>query len=131
MCDIRSVDTNDMQRLDEVHTEDFLESYQIQYNEGQKWWYLSEQRPDEVLVFKGADSEIRGAGKLQKPRNHLNNTGRTIDEVNQCLTDLFATLAVLKMSQSARASSAEFLLCTSMFRSLLCSSLVRHLADNS
>ncbi|KAJ9133114.1 hypothetical protein NKR19_g9178 [Coniochaeta hoffmannii] len=71
MCDIRSVDTNDMQRLDEVHTEDFLESYQIQYNEGQKWWYLSEQRPDEVLVFKGADSEIRGAvphGSFCDPR---------------------------------------------------------------
>ena len=63
MCDLRTLDENDLERLDEVHSEDFLESYQVKYNPAQRWWYLSEQQPHELLVFKGADSDIRGAGE--------------------------------------------------------------------
>jgi len=61
LCDLRSIDPDDLQRLDEVHSEDFLESYQVKYNSAQRWWFLPEQEPHEILVFKGADSEVSGA----------------------------------------------------------------------
>lgn len=60
---MRSVDPEDMIQVDEVHKEDILESHGVQYNEAQKWYYLSDMQTDEILIFRAADSHIEGAGE--------------------------------------------------------------------
>lgn len=62
LCDLRSVDTEDLIPFDEVYIDDVLESYQVHYNPNQKWFYLSEQKSEEVLIFKSADSSVGGTG---------------------------------------------------------------------
>jgi hypothetical protein len=64
LCDLRSVEGKDLIPMDEVYADDVLESYQVHYNEGQRWYYLQDQRISECLVFKSADSVIGGTGKL-------------------------------------------------------------------
>jgi hypothetical protein len=51
-----------MIRVDEVHKEDILESHGVQYSPSQKWYYLSDMKPSEMLIFKAADSHMEGAG---------------------------------------------------------------------
>ncbi|KAL3477394.1 hypothetical protein BJX99DRAFT_226210 [Aspergillus californicus] len=70
VCDLRTVDEKDMIPFDEVYADDVLESYQVHYNAGQRWYYLSNQMTTEMLVFKSADSEIQGTvphGAFQHP----------------------------------------------------------------
>ncbi|RII24835.1 hypothetical protein CUC08_Gglean011848 [Alternaria sp. MG1] len=50
-----------MIRVDEVHKEDILESHGVQYSPSQKWYYLSDMKPSEMLIFKAADSHMEGA----------------------------------------------------------------------
>ena len=62
LCDLTTFDRNDLIPLDEVHTDDTLESYQVHYRKTQKWCYLTDQLPTELLIFKAADSMVEGAG---------------------------------------------------------------------
>ena len=62
LCQLESVDDKDLVPIDEVHVGDILESHQIYYNPEQKWCYLKDQLPSELLIFKAADSKIKGAG---------------------------------------------------------------------
>ena len=62
VCDYSSVSSVDMIRVDEVHKEDILESHGVQYSPSQKWYYLSDMKPSEMLIFKAADSHMEGAG---------------------------------------------------------------------
>lgn len=66
VCDLQSVADEDIITLDEVHAEDVLESQQMLYNSDQKWCYLSDQQPHELLIFKAADSKNYGAGKFDR-----------------------------------------------------------------
>jgi hypothetical protein len=56
LCDVRSVDSADCVavRLDELD-ESVGEIYKLQYNENQRFYYLSEQRPDEVWLLYMAE----------------------------------------------------------------------------
>ncbi|CAN9414365.1 unnamed protein product [Alternaria alternata] len=61
VCDYSSVSSIDMIRVDEVHKQDILESHGVQYSPSQKWYYLSDMKPSEMLIFKAADSHMEGA----------------------------------------------------------------------
>lgn len=58
VCDAASVDfENDAVPGDIVQVDRVTENMQIHYNEKQKWYYLSDQMPSEMMLFKNADSE--------------------------------------------------------------------------
>ncbi|KAE8414599.1 hypothetical protein BDV36DRAFT_239050 [Aspergillus pseudocaelatus] len=60
LCDYSTLNRDDLVPVDEVHREGILESHSIQYNPSQKWYYLSDQTPNEVLIFRSVDSVIYG-----------------------------------------------------------------------
>lgn len=58
VCDASSVDfENDGVPGDIVQIDRVTENMQIHNNEKQQWFYLSDQMPSEMLLFKNADSE--------------------------------------------------------------------------
>jgi len=57
VCDASTVDfANDTMASDFVDSWGYSENVQVHYNEAQKWYYLENQMPNELLVFKSADS---------------------------------------------------------------------------
>lgn len=48
----------DLQLMDRVFALNVEESIQIQYSPDQEWRFLKDQTPDEVLIFRGGDSEL-------------------------------------------------------------------------
>jgi len=64
VCDVSTVDfENDAVPGDIVQVDRVTENLQIHHNESQKWYYLQDQMPWEMLLFKNADSDsIHGAG---------------------------------------------------------------------
>ncbi|RMJ13912.1 hypothetical protein CDV36_006397 [Fusarium kuroshium] len=60
LCDLQSLDREDVVTFDEVHATAVLESQQVVYNPSQKWYYLPNQEPNELIVFKSMDTEVRG-----------------------------------------------------------------------
>lgn len=69
VCDARTVNfAEDTMAGDVVDRDQVFENTQVHHNPEQKWYYLSGQMPDELVLFKNADSEERlGAspGKTQ------------------------------------------------------------------
>lgn len=58
ICDASSVDFEaDTMSADIVYPNWVTENVQVHYNERQKWYYLSNQMPSEVLVFRSAQSD--------------------------------------------------------------------------
>ncbi|KAH6662146.1 hypothetical protein B0J14DRAFT_707764 [Halenospora varia] len=55
-CDPSTVDPVDLLSTDRVAPGSYLEIYSVRYNPGQKWYWLSEQRVDEMAVFVVYDS---------------------------------------------------------------------------
>lgn len=52
---------------DVVFEEFFTENVQLHFSESQKWYYISEQQPHEVLIFKTVDPSFKqGLGKLRQ-----------------------------------------------------------------
>jgi hypothetical protein len=68
ICDYSTLSRDDLIQVDEVHREGILESNSVQYNTSQKWYYLSDQTADEVLIFRSADSSMHGEGTVQYMR---------------------------------------------------------------
>lgn len=62
LCGLRSLSREDIITFDEVHSTAVLESQQVIYNPPQKWYYLSNQEPNELIVFKSMDTVVRGEG---------------------------------------------------------------------
>lgn len=56
LCDSRSVGPGDLVATDNYRETFSGESYNMVYNPKHKWYYLSEQTKDEVLLFKIHDS---------------------------------------------------------------------------
>lgn len=57
-CDAASVDfDNDTMAGDVVERTKAFENTQVHFNPQQKWYYLKDQLPSELLIFKNADSE--------------------------------------------------------------------------
>ncbi|KAI9733661.1 MAG: hypothetical protein M1834_003263 [Cirrosporium novae-zelandiae] len=72
LCDAQSVDfANDTMAGDIVFRDWATENMQVRYNPMQKWYYLPDHIPSEVLIFKSADSEGDGAnGELEIFNQH-------------------------------------------------------------
>ena len=56
LCDLSSVLADDTLEADNVFTNRVVESMQVHYAETQKWYYLQDQEPSELLIFQQADS---------------------------------------------------------------------------
>ncbi|KAM0812183.1 putative Methyltransferase [Seiridium cardinale] len=57
VCDASSVDfAKDTMASDFVDSWGYSENMQVHFNEGQRWYYLRNQMPNELLVFKSGDS---------------------------------------------------------------------------
>ena len=59
VCDAESVDKRDLSPADVVSLEQAIENMVVHYNPKQQWYYLSNQLPNELLIFRQADSEGR------------------------------------------------------------------------
>jgi hypothetical protein len=60
ICDAETVDyENDTMVGDVVDRDAVFENTQVHYNPEQKWYYLANQIPSELLIFKNADSESK------------------------------------------------------------------------
>ncbi|KAF2120272.1 hypothetical protein BDV96DRAFT_642114 [Lophiotrema nucula] len=61
VCDMSSIDPeNDLSKSDSVSPDGVVEAYVAHYNPNQRWYYLSEHMPSELLVFRAADLEKGG-----------------------------------------------------------------------
>jgi hypothetical protein len=82
MCDAETVDfENDTMAGDVVDRDAVFENTQVHYNPKQKWYYLPNQMPSELLIFKNADSESKfdaSSGKCTDFKTDLftNNTSQ-------------------------------------------------------
>ncbi|KAJ4253830.1 hypothetical protein NW762_010225 [Fusarium torreyae] len=56
MCDFNSIDEKDLRSADRASREYVGEIYYAHYNPMQKWYWISGQTPEEVLLFKNFDS---------------------------------------------------------------------------
>ncbi|KAI2462935.1 hypothetical protein F4781DRAFT_426776 [Annulohypoxylon bovei var. microspora] len=57
VCDGTTVKPNDLVETDSIRQGSISTNYYVKYDEGQKWYFLKEQEPDEALIFKHFDSE--------------------------------------------------------------------------
>lgn len=63
VCSATSVDyVADTMAGDVIDRDAAFENTQVHFNSNQKWYYLPDQMPSEVLVFKNADSEEQRGG---------------------------------------------------------------------
>src|ERR1700679_176540 len=63
LCDGSTVDfENDTMAGDIVDKDAVFENTQVHFNPEQKWYYLPDQMPEELLIFKNADSEEESGG---------------------------------------------------------------------
>lgn len=85
MCDLNSIDSQDLKPIDVMHPAGNLESYRILYNQKQRWGYFSTQDIKELLIFQSADSVKSGTGK--PPIGNIRLRGPKIFEVPHCAFD--------------------------------------------
>lgn len=73
MCDYYSVNKEDLRRADRASREYVGEIYYVHYNSGQQWYWISQQLPEELLLFVNYDSEPGESPPciLQNPITHL------------------------------------------------------------
>ncbi|KKZ61378.1 hypothetical protein EMCG_03984 [[Emmonsia] crescens] len=66
LLDYTSIDnTRDLVASDNIYPHVIRETYNVIFNGRHKWYYLEDQQPDEVLVFKGFDTHAtRGHARL-------------------------------------------------------------------
>ena len=60
LCDVRSIDSSDMVDAERRAANHIGEISLATYNPNHRWYYFSEMRPDEVLLFKTFDSIHEG-----------------------------------------------------------------------
>ena len=57
LCDASSVDPpSDLEAADLLYPDRVTENYQVYHREAHKWYYLSDHRPDEIMVFRQAST---------------------------------------------------------------------------
>ncbi|KAI5363852.1 Putative hydroxylase/desaturase AsaB [Septoria linicola] len=61
-CDASSVHPEDIETTDMVYADYFTENQSLRFNSEQKWFYLSDHQPDEIIIFKQSDSDSRAVG---------------------------------------------------------------------
>ncbi|KAF1954828.1 hypothetical protein CC80DRAFT_116765 [Byssothecium circinans] len=60
LCDIRTVQEEDLLPVDKVHSTHVNEACYIRHNAGQKWYSLADQTPQEPYIFLAWDSKKSG-----------------------------------------------------------------------
>jgi hypothetical protein len=65
VCDARSVDDDELVPVKIKYPAFDIESWSVrgEGSDAHKWWYMSQQTPDEVLVFKCFDSVVDGRAR--------------------------------------------------------------------
>jgi hypothetical protein len=64
VADARSVSPGDLIKAERRYPHRVGETYQLQYNPAQRWFYFPEMRRDEALVFKVYDSQTDGRAQF-------------------------------------------------------------------
>jgi hypothetical protein len=57
LCDRRTVPKSDLVEADKIHHDHLEEGYYVKYNPAHQWYWLSEQKSNEVALFVTWDSE--------------------------------------------------------------------------
>ncbi|KAI9712289.1 MAG: hypothetical protein M1820_001502 [Bogoriella megaspora] len=57
LCDASNVQTGDVESADLLYPDLATENYQVYHNQNYRWYYLSDHKVSEIIVFKQADSE--------------------------------------------------------------------------
>ena len=60
LCDAETVQADHLVAADKVFEARFSENLQVYYDAAQSWFYLKDQEPSELLVFRQADSHPTG-----------------------------------------------------------------------
>lgn len=60
ICDATTQDDADLQEGDIVFSDRVIENYLLRSNPNQRWYYISDQMPDEAWVFLQSDTEENG-----------------------------------------------------------------------
>lgn len=61
VCDQQTVDTTtDLAQSTILHQDYANHNCQVHYNKNQRWFYLSRQQPDEIMIFRQFDSRRPG-----------------------------------------------------------------------
>ena len=71
MCDRRTVRSHDIIEVDQVAPTKVELSMSLRFREGQRYYWLSDQSPEEVIMFTSWDSEQDDLIASKKPW-HLN-----------------------------------------------------------
>ena len=64
ICDASSVAPDDLVRADLIYPDRVGEIYNAVYSPDHRWFYVSEMQTDEVLLFKGYDSDTDGLARF-------------------------------------------------------------------
>jgi hypothetical protein len=57
VCDYNTLDlARDIEQCDHIGRTMVTESLEVYHNPGQVWYFLDEQSPDEVIMFRNCDS---------------------------------------------------------------------------
>ncbi|EME42541.1 hypothetical protein DOTSEDRAFT_46062 [Dothistroma septosporum NZE10] len=80
-CDAATVEHGDAETTDMVYPEYFTENLSLRHSAGQKWYYLSDHTPDEIIIFKQSDSDHSAVGgvphcSFANPAANANETPR-------------------------------------------------------
>ncbi|KAL8811536.1 MAG: hypothetical protein Q9200_001728 [Gallowayella weberi] len=78
LCDAASVQTDQLVAADAVFKSKVTENLQVHYDAGHRWYYLEDQKPSELLVFRQADSHP--AGRVGVPHTSFLNPKASGDE---------------------------------------------------
>lgn len=98
LCDLGSIEAQDMRSIDVMHPAGNLESYRVYYNQKQRWGYFSKQDVNELLIFKSADSLKGGTGKIPMMIN------QAILRILKCLIVHLRTQNAQKAKRRVKAS---------------------------
>lgn len=59
-CDASSVHSEDLEVTDMVYEDYHTENISLRHNAAQRWYFLSDHRADEIIIFKQSDSDPGG-----------------------------------------------------------------------
>jgi len=71
VCDTKSIqDAEGFTPTDVIGGDHGLsEDFRVKYDENHKWYYLKDQTPDELILFRQCDTDGTKLGKIYYPQN--------------------------------------------------------------
>lgn len=66
MCDYESIEENDIINNDDIHRDRVGENSLLHYSPKHRWYYICQQTPEDVFVFRNTDSTGHRASKSWK-----------------------------------------------------------------